>query len=492
MYDDDIQFERPAADAFESSHKTTIRILDDKDLLEQHESKVQEVVSILCLSHTSAVKLLANFGWSVSATTERYLDMGEDERAAMAKKLGLRDTSEGPSFVRGTAPAVECCVCLQSHPGKETLRLAGCTPTHFACEACWRSHLVEQLTERQEEAAFGSPCLGDSCKNLVDEELFKEVLSAEDFARFRKRLVDKFILTNPNISWCPSCERKVYSSQANAKIVTCECDFSFCFPCNNEAHAPSSCDELKKWREKEQSESETAAYLFVHTKLCPKCKVPGERESGCNHMTCKKCRHDYCWICLGDWSKHGSSYYKCTFSDSEKEQTLKQAQNATRAELEKYVNYFNRYKEHDKSRQFNTKDQQRAQEKVERLRECLSSCVDGVDLEWILKSVNQLVEVRKFLKWVYVHGYYQSSTNAKDIFEFRVQDLEFSTETLNGLINEVLRMQEDDILADKEKSRRLVDLAAAVKRKLSIVQEGTQEWEMQRTAALGAASSTRT
>jgi len=36
-------------------------------------------------------------------------------------------------------------------------------------------------------------------------------------------------------------------------------------------------------------------------------------------MTCttKGCGHNWCYICLGDWSKHGSSWYKCNFYDSE-------------------------------------------------------------------------------------------------------------------------------------------------------------------------------
>lgn len=31
-------------------------------------------------------------------------------------------------------------------------------------------------------------------------------------------------------------------------------------------------------------------------------------------MTCKVCGHHFCWVCLGDWSKHGSAtggYYEC-------------------------------------------------------------------------------------------------------------------------------------------------------------------------------------
>ena len=26
-------------------------------------------------------------------------------------------------------------------------------------------------------------------------------------------------------------------------------------------------------------------------------------------MVCKKCRFDFCWVCLGPWEPHGSSWY---------------------------------------------------------------------------------------------------------------------------------------------------------------------------------------
>ena len=38
-------------------------------------------------------------------------------------------------------------------------------------------------------------------------------------------------------------------------------------------------------------------------KKCPKCKVPTERSSGCNHMTCQTpgCNMEWCYICEIEW-----------------------------------------------------------------------------------------------------------------------------------------------------------------------------------------------
>ena len=29
-------------------------------------------------------------------------------------------------------------------------------------------------------------------------------------------------------------------------------------------------------------------------------------------MQCFNCKHDFCWMCLGNWRTHGSEYYECS------------------------------------------------------------------------------------------------------------------------------------------------------------------------------------
>ena len=63
---------------------------------------------------------------------------------------------------------------------------------------------------------------------------------------------------------------------------------------------------------------------MANTKSCPGCGRNIEKNQGCNHMTCNQCRHEFCWICMGDWKDHGSAtggYYKCNLYEEKKKDT---------------------------------------------------------------------------------------------------------------------------------------------------------------------------
>jgi len=42
-------------------------------------------------------------------------------------------------------------------------------------------------------------------------------------------------------------------------------------------------------------------------KRCPGCKTYIEKNEGCIHMTCIKCRHEFCWKCLSKWNSRCTS-----------------------------------------------------------------------------------------------------------------------------------------------------------------------------------------
>ena len=103
--------------------------------------------------------------------------------------------------------------------------------------------------------------------------------------------------------------------------VLCKCGEAFCLSCSEEDHVPANCSQVYSWNEKEKSDSENLGWIKANTKPCPKCGTNIEKNQGCNHMTCSKCSYGFCWLCLVEWSKHGSStggYYSCNLYEEKK------------------------------------------------------------------------------------------------------------------------------------------------------------------------------
>ena len=48
----------------------------------------------------------------------------------------------------------------------------------------------------------------------------------------------------------------------------------------------------------------------LFTKNCPSCRAHIEKNEGCKHMECIKCRHEFCWDCMQLWRSH--SEIKCS------------------------------------------------------------------------------------------------------------------------------------------------------------------------------------
>jgi ariadne-1 len=127
------------------------------------------------------------------------------------------------------------------------------------------------------------------------------------------------------LRWCPGrhCD-KVAMASSSIVAVLCKCGMYFCFKCGEEAHVPATCDDMVSWGEKCKNESETANWILANTKKCPKCmtrieknQVGGREQAtmatppwksgltlpslfaqGCNHMSCRQCKHEFCWICM--------------------------------------------------------------------------------------------------------------------------------------------------------------------------------------------------
>mmetsp|Transcript_6633 Transcript_6633/g.13927 ORF Transcript_6633/g.13927 Transcript_6633/m.13927 type:complete len:600 (+) Transcript_6633:83-1882(+) len=73
-------------------------------------------------------------------------------------------------------------------------------------------------------------------------------------------------------------------------IVTCPC-------CDKEFNLNASA-EFEHNNSTSNSESASQQWKNEHTRPCPSCSSPIMKDGGCNHVTCGKCKVNFCWACM--------------------------------------------------------------------------------------------------------------------------------------------------------------------------------------------------
>ena len=161
-------------------------------------------------------------------------------------------------------------------------------------------------------------------------------------------------------------------------------------------------------------------------------------------MTCLQCRHEFCWVCMGDWKEHGTAtggYYKCNvyekklasdkgFSDAEKKR------DEAKHELERYTFYFTRYDSHDKAMTYAQKIKPTLDDKINMLVQIKN--YNSNELKFLTEGCAIVIQSRNVLKCSYAYAYYNKqigkNQNDKDRFENWQGMLESFCDRLHGQV----------------------------------------------------------
>ena len=423
------------------SRQAQYEVLSEENVRERMLSAVGDVASVLSVPPDDAAALLRLSKWDTNLANETWFG----DNAAVRGKIGSLDPpAEVPSDTELT-----CQVCFEAKPKQEMLSASCC---HFFCRACWGGYVEEAISSGP--ACLNLRCPIPDCSAKVPMSVMDSVVSEEAQAKLRKHELRAFVETNPAFKWCPApgCDSAVCclagASAFNEPMdVTCSCQGSFCFACNNEAHRPVDCETVEKWILKNSAESENLNWILANTKPCPKCKRPIEKSQGCMHMTCSQCKFEFCWLCNGAWGEHGErtgGFYACNryeaaWKSGELSDEHKRRENAKNS-LERYMHYYERFAAHGRACQKALEDQRLTAEGADYLEELSEMTQIPVSqLKFITDAWEQVVICRRVLKWTYAYGYYKfpaadtnkAAAGQKDFFEFLQGDAEWSLERLH-------------------------------------------------------------
>ncbi|XP_070570683.1 ankyrin repeat and IBR domain-containing protein 1-like isoform X2 [Ptychodera flava] len=457
--------------------------LRPQDLQEAKDQLLVETSDMLRVPLFTAEALLRNHEWS----RENLLESWMKDPVACCDAAGAKPPSDiaVDNSVMGhrihasdngytTHEDIICDICAGNISRSEDPVDMPCN--HQFCRICWESYLTGKI---QEGDAHNILCPAYNCTKLVPLETIENLVSRDMARRYLQFDIKAFVDSNPHIKWCPApgCGRAVKYPEGEAtargsasnysappptsKSVDCGTGHFFCWDCLGEAHEPCSCENLKIWHEKiteikpeelsnTTKDSESAAnflWLVTNSKPCPKCNSPIQKNEGCNHMKCTKCKYDFCWVCLEPWNKHGSAtggYFRCNRyeavqkADEKSGVVIQEAEEKNRRmqELNKFVHYYTRYKNHENSFKLEQPLIRSAKEKMMVLAKAVTDSANASsETQFIVEAINELLKARRVLKFSYAYGYYLEDDNrTKTIFEFMQTELEEATETLSQMV----------------------------------------------------------
>lgn len=436
------------------------------DIEAQQNAVIDEVNMILDLRKEDVAILLRHFRWNKERLIEDYMDRPRK----VLEDAGLGPSTTGPPKL-AVIPGFMCEICCEDEDGLQTFAMK-CG--HRYCVDCYRHYLAQKIKEEGEAARI--QCPSEGCKRIMDAKSMDLLVTADLNDRYHELLLRTYVEDKDVLKWCPA-PNCVYAVECGIKkkdldkivpTVACNCGHRFCFGCVLSDHQPAPCELVKKWLKKCADDSETANWISANTKECPKCNSTIEKNGGCNHMTCRKCKHEFCWMCMGLWSEHGTSWYSCNRFEEKSGSEARDAQAKSRISLERYLHYYNRYANHEQSAKLDKDIATKTEKKMVQLQ--TASGMSWIEVQYLNAASQTLQTCRQTLKWTYAFAFYLARNNLTEMFEDNQKDLEMAVENLSEMFEKPIAE-----LSDKKLKVDIMDKTSYCNKRRVILLTDTAE-----------------
>jgi hypothetical protein len=191
--------------------------------------------------------------------------------------------------------------CLTCFDDTSKLKALSCGHSS-SCNNCLENTINTAVASND---AHMIKCPQPGCKKPLIETDLASIANPETRAKISKIQLLPLLLKHKDAKFCkiPHCSYVFLNEDGYKGTMPCpNCNQEICVQCSFKHVHTTSCADAAEMRElienKDKAQQAFKAWVQKNAKLCPKCKEPIERNGGCNHIKCEKCKHDFCYDCL--------------------------------------------------------------------------------------------------------------------------------------------------------------------------------------------------
>lgn len=225
------------------------------------------------------------------------------QRPEQTQQVPQAGPSAAPETQEDEDPAAEkeCSVCFTEVPAADFVRLH-CRHNN-TCRDCVRQGVVDIALRERTTDRLICPERGCGAK-LTDADI--DLITNKNIDIMNQLFDIQFIeyLRTQHMVQCPTpdCPNQFFNEDGQRVRVTCAaCRQSFCSECRLDHSNRISCAEAQEMRlltqDPDGAEAASVQWQINNTKPCARCGIGVMKAEGCNHITCKSCKHHFCWLC---------------------------------------------------------------------------------------------------------------------------------------------------------------------------------------------------
>ncbi|UJR12356.1 hypothetical protein I4U23_016533 [Adineta vaga] len=161
-----------------------------------------------------------------------------------------------------------------------------------------------------------------NCHAILDYNGIRQILvnignNQTFFEQYDQHLINLQLSLMSDFIWCAygcgSGQLYDITGSENPAVTCLKCNRRTCFKHRVIWHTDMTCDQYDLLESQSSESDANNKWLELFTKKCSQCQWYIQKNEGCDHMTCRYCKHEFCWECLADYkliASRGNSQHK--------------------------------------------------------------------------------------------------------------------------------------------------------------------------------------